>query len=76
MSKAILEFDLNDSDDIMAHKRAVKSLDMALVLWEMAYNAKKGIKYDIEGKNIECPYEAVDRVFEKGGEELNEHGIN
>ena len=76
MAKATLEFDLNDPDDIMAHLRAVKSLDMALVLWEMAYNAKKGIKYDIEGKKIECPYEAVDMVFEKLWEELNEHGIN
>ena len=36
MAKAILEFDLNDSDDVMAHMRAVKSLDMASVLWEMA----------------------------------------
>ena len=76
MAKAILEFDLNDPDDTMAHLRAVKSLDMALVLWEMAYNAKKSIKYDIEGKKIECPYEAVDMVFEKLWEELNEHGIN
>ena len=32
MAKAILEFDLNDPDDQMAHLRAVKSLDMALVL--------------------------------------------
>ena len=76
MAKAILEFDLNDPDDSMTHLRAIKSLDMASVLWEMAYNAKKGIKYQIEGKKIECPYEAVDMVFEKLWEELNEHGIN
>lgn len=76
MPKAILEFDLNDPDDQMAHLRAIKSLDMALVLWEMAYNAKKSIKYQIEGNNIECPYEAVDKVFEKIWEELNERGIN
>ena len=76
MPKAIMEFDLNDPDDQMAHLRAIKSLDMALVLWEMAYNAKKRIQYQIEGSNIENPYEAVDKVFEKLWEELNEHGIN
>lgn len=30
--KAILEFDLNDADDVEAHLRCVKSLDMALAL--------------------------------------------
>jgi hypothetical protein len=30
--KAILEFDLNDIDDVYAHKRCVKSLDMSLCL--------------------------------------------
>jgi hypothetical protein len=76
MAKAILEYDLNDPDDNMAHLRAVKSLDMALVLWEMAYNAKKSLQYDIEGKKIEDPYEALDLAFEKLWEELNERGIN
>lgn len=76
MAKATLEYDLNDPDDIMAHLRAVKSLDMALVLWEMSYNAKKGIQYQIEGQNITDPYEAVNKVFEKLWEEMNERGVN
>ena len=75
MAKAILEYDLNDPDDTMAHLRAVKSLDMALILWEMAYNAKKGIHYDIEGQNITDPYEAVNKVFEKLWEEIQERGV-
>jgi hypothetical protein len=75
MAKAILEFDLNDPDDQMAHMRAVKALDMALVLWEIAYNTKKGIKNEIEFNKIDA-YEAVDKVFEKLWEEMNEHGIN
>lgn len=75
MAKAILEFDLNDQDDSMAHMRAVKALDMASVLWDMAYNTKKSIHYEIEFKNLSA-YEAVDRVFEKLWQELNERGIN
>jgi hypothetical protein len=75
MAKAILEFDLNDPDDTMAHLRAVKSLDMALVLWEMLYNTKKRICSEIEFDKIDA-YSAVDKIFEKFHEEMNERGIN
>lgn len=75
MAKAILEYDLNDQDDTMAHLRAVKSLDMALVLWEMAYNAKKRINNQIEFEKLDA-YDAVEKVFEKLHEEMNDHGIN
>lgn len=76
MAKAILEYDLNDADDSMAHMRAVKSLDMALVLWEMVYNTRKSTCNQIEFKHIENPYEVVDLIMDKLNEELNEHGIN
>ena len=33
--KATLEFDLLDPDGRMDHMRCIKSLDMALVLWEI-----------------------------------------
>ena len=75
MAKATLEYDLNDSDDAMAHLRAIKSLDMALVLWEMAYNAKKRVHNQIEFEKLDA-YDAVEKVFEKLHEELNDHGIN
>ena len=74
MAKAILEFDLNDPDDVMAHYRAVKSLDMALVLWEMAYNAKKRIQSQAENENLDT-YDAIEKVFEKFWEAMEEHGI-
>jgi hypothetical protein len=75
MPKAILEYDLNDQDDQMAHLRAIKSLDMALVLWEMAYNTKKKIQSQAENEKLDS-YDAIEKVFEKLWEELNEHGIN
>ena len=76
MAKAILEYNLDDADDSMAHLRAVKSLDMALVLWEMAYNTKKKICDEIEFQEIKDPYEVVDRIMEKLHEEMNDRGIN
>jgi len=79
MAKAILEFDLNESDDIAAHTRAVKSLDMALALWEFAYNTKKKLGWDLEQeleKNPELShYEVLDKVYEKFWEIMDEHGI-
>jgi hypothetical protein len=74
MAKAILEFDLNDPDDTMAHFRAVKSLDMALVLWEMAYNVKKRIQSQAETENLDS-YDSIEKVFEKFWEEMQERGI-
>lgn len=43
--KAILEFDLNEHDDIEAHKRAVKSLDLVLALYDMDQYLRAKTKY-------------------------------
>ena len=76
MATATLTYNLDDADDAMAHLRAVKSLDMALVLWEMAYNTKKGLCYQIEFQEIKDPYDVVDKFMEKLHEEMNDRGIN
>jgi hypothetical protein len=75
MAKAILEYDLNDPEDAQAHLRAVKSLDMALVLWELVYNTKKGMEYEVEFNKLDA-YSIIDKVFEKLHDELRDHGIN
>ena len=74
--KATLEFDLNDPDDRMEHFRCVKSLDMALALFEILHNTKKGIGYQIEGKNVTDPYEALEMVMDKIWDDVKERGIN
>jgi hypothetical protein len=75
MAKATLEFDLNEFEDKVAHFRAVKSLDMALSLWEIVHNTKKGLEWSMEGKEID-KYVALELVFEKIHEILDEHNIN
>ena len=74
MAKATLEYDLSDPDDVMAHKRAVKSLDMAMALWDIVHNTKKGLEWSMEGKEID-KYDALELVFEKIHEILNDHNI-
>jgi len=75
MAKATLEFDLNDSDDMIAHLRAVKSLDMAMALWEIVHNTKKGLEWSMEDKEID-KYDALELVYQKIHEILDEHNIN
>jgi hypothetical protein len=74
MAKAKIEFDLNEPDDVMAHKRAVKATDLALAIWEITHNTKKGLEWTMEGKEID-KYEALDMVYEKIYEILDEHNI-
>jgi hypothetical protein len=75
MAEAILKFDLNDVDDRMAHLRAVKSLDMAMALWEITHNTKKGLEWSLEGKDLD-KYDTLELVFEKIYEILNDNNIN
>jgi hypothetical protein len=74
MAKAILDYDLNDPDDVMAHKRAIKSLDMTLALWEIINNTKKGLEWSMEEKEMD-KYDALELVYEKIFEVLSEHNI-
>lgn len=75
MAKAKIEYDLNDIDDRIAHFRAVKSLDMALALWEITHNTKKGLEWSLEGKDLD-KYDTLELVFEKIYEILNDNNIN
>lgn len=74
MAKAILEYNLSDPDDVMAHKRAIKSLDMAMALWDIVHNTKKGLEWSMEGKDID-KYDALELVYEKIHEILGDHNI-
>jgi len=78
MAKAILKYDLSDSDDRMEFERATKSLEMALVLWELQYNYRKKYIRQVEadGKATEREYELIDIIFNDVLELITEHGIN
>jgi len=73
--KAILEYNLNERDDIKAHLRAVKSLDMAVALWEIMHNTKKGLEWTLEGKELD-KYDTLELVFDKIHEIFKDHNID
>jgi len=39
--KATLTFNLDDPDDVMAHKRCIESTKMAIALFDIIYNADR-----------------------------------
>lgn len=75
--KAKLIFDLSDHDQKMEHLRCVKSLDMALALWQISVNAKKQCYRIAEGKEMKGEsVDYIDLVFEKIYEIMEEHSID
>ena len=76
MPKAILEFNLDEHDDQVAHLRAVKALDMALALWDMDGYLRAKIKYgELDDKVHDAFQEARDElrsIMQKHSVDLDE----
>jgi hypothetical protein len=66
--KATLKFDLNEQDDVLAHKRCVKSLDMAIALWEVDQYLRSESKY----KDNEIAYQIREKLYEI----MSDHGLS
>jgi hypothetical protein len=73
--KAILEFDLNEPDDIVAHKRAVKALDLCLVLWDMDQYLRARTKYAPDGMSSET-WDALEDARTELFRIMNEHSVS
>jgi hypothetical protein len=71
--KAILEFDLNDPDDIQAHLRCVKSLDLVLFILKIEGELRGKLKH---GNLTDCQYETLDKFRDEFYQEMNQSGIN
>lgn len=75
MSTATLTFDLSDSDDRFEFNRVSKSLDMAMMLWELDMNGYG--KFTKHNDRQEAAYqEGIEEVFEYIRELLREHQID
>ena len=75
--EGILKFDLNDPDDAMAHLRAVKSLDMACVLFDLQMNFKKRCEWKFESMSEDVGAgEVFDMVFDELFKVFNDNNVN
>lgn len=71
--KGILEFDLNDLDDVIAHKRAVLALDMALALYDIDSYLRGQLKH---GALSDEAWSALDKVRERFYDVLRERSLS
>lgn len=76
MAKAILEFDLNEQDDVEAHKRAVKSLDLVIALWDIDQYLRSLLKYGDECSITEEQHKVLNETREKLHDILREKNIS
>ncbi len=77
MAKAILEFNLDERDDIEAHLRCVKALDMAVVLWDMDQYLRNKMKYGNKDSMLsDDAYKALEDAREELRESMSSRGIN
>ena len=77
MATATLTFDLTDTDDRQEHLRCVKSLDMALVIWDIVYEIKKRTERHLENSetSTDAEFQLHEKIFEEIYDTLNERGI-
>jgi len=71
--KSKIEFNLNDPEDVISFEIAVRSRDIATVLWEITTNTKKGL---LSGEYSEEFENGVEAVYKKLYEILDEYSIN
>jgi hypothetical protein len=73
--KAILEFDLNEPDDVTAHKRCVQAVDLAIMLWDVEQELRKLTKYAPDSMSEET-HDELTKLREWFYETLNEKNIS
>lgn len=72
--RATINFNLNDSDDAMAHFRCIKSFDMALAIFAISEAIKKAVDESEDGKHVDGYYlmDSIGDVFEQYNIKLDE----
>jgi hypothetical protein len=72
--KATLEFNMDEIDDVTAHKRAIKSLDIMFVLSDFDNHLRSELKYNENLSEVE--YDLLDKTREKLYQIMNEHNVS
>ena len=71
----ILEFNLDDSADMQAYLRAVKSTKLAITLWEMDQYLRSQTKYAPDSMSEEV-YKALQQTRDKLHEIMSDNSID
>ena len=76
MAKAILKYDISNPEDSQDFKRAVKSFDMAMALWDIIQLRKKmENRFEVQDNTNNDVFDGIDAMAEGIGDILDQHGI-
>jgi hypothetical protein len=73
--KAVIEFDLNDSIDIQAHKRFMSIDSVYYVLWQFTEEMRRQVKYNTQNYNGD-QLEAIEKLRDTFNELLINNQIS
>jgi len=73
--KAVIEFDLNDSIDIQAHKRFMSIDSVYYVLWKFTEEMRRQVKYNTNNYNGD-QLEAIEKLRDTFNELLINNQIS
>jgi hypothetical protein len=73
--KAVIEFDLNDSIDIQAHKRFMSIDSVYYVLWQFTEEMRRQVKYNTNNYNGD-QLDAIEKLRETFNELLINNQIS
>ena len=76
MAKAILKYDISDPDENMDFKRAVKSFDMAMALWDIIQLRNKiENRFEAQDNTNNDVFDGIDAMAEGIGDILDRYHI-
>ena len=76
MAKAILKYDISDPDENMDFKRAVKSFDMAMALWDIVQLRNKiENRFEAQYNTNNDVFDGIDAMAEGIGDILDRYHI-
>ena len=73
--KVKIIFDMDNPEDVQAHKRCIKSLDMSCMIFELLNNQEKTITQRYENRKEYEKAKVVSQVFENIRDLANEYDI-
>ena len=65
MSKATIEYDLSNADDVMEMKQSMQASAMTMFIWELKHNFWRKWKHDDSDFNLETYKEALNELLDK-----------
>ena len=76
MAKAILKYDISDPDENVDFKRAIKSFDMAMALWDIVQLRNKiENRFEVQDNTNNDVFDGIDAMAEGIGDILDRYHI-